>query len=593
MKRIFAQKGLKSFLQKYSKSVKNFDEFQEKSLKYKNFIVDFEIFSDGTAKVQETYVLDIQGYKEGFRSVPTGIRGGNDGIEFTDFGEIQHLNSIEPYSLVKKKDLSPNTCKFTKNINEVELNWCFDPTKDICERKFQFSYLAKSIIQDKSESKKLIKWIVTPTDTEFNIEQSEITIRFPSNFQVESISASVYENERQKHFSPIDIQKNGDTYVIKNPSNMPVDNYLMFELEIPSSFPSQTPKWQEKLEKVKIEKIDENKAAGKGTYLFIGSTLALIVLNIILKSQEESDVFPSGEIPPEWNDLSLGAIHMLFNETNGSYSYSESIYYVLLGLVVKGHIEIVKTTYLGFQIQKKNSDVPMTEAEEILYKAYLLGRDKADIYFENSKIDPDTIVKFVKKELETKGFFESHDITRKLLLTAFAQGSLYSFISFFRKPWYFGASVMLFSYMLYHTAQNRVLNSRLTQKGADFKKSLKKLHLNYLSFPLQSLTNDSGAFIQEKDTIPRLMFKLIPESEKIYFTSMEEQLFNGMRYHRSGSGSGYTYVNLPGGSYTSSGRSSSSSSGPSRSSYSSTPSRSSSSRSYSGRSSGGGRARFR
>lgn len=166
----------------------------KKYLNWKEFHVDFEVSRNGFANVKETYVLEISGYKEGLRAIPVGIKGGNDGILFINFGEFQQ--SFTPYLLKEKGEiLQENECKFTKSKSEIK--WCFTPTESPIERRFEFSYSVESVIQDKNPNTKMIQWNLTPVDLDIEIENCTAKIT-AKDITVDRLSAKIYEGDFPK-----------------------------------------------------------------------------------------------------------------------------------------------------------------------------------------------------------------------------------------------------------------------------------------------------------------------------------------------------------------------------------------------------------
>ncbi|MEM7332808.1 MAG: DUF2207 domain-containing protein [Chloroflexota bacterium] len=149
---------------------------QVKSFHWKKFDSHMTLLANGDVEISETQTLVFSGdtFTFGFRTIPTGLEGQNDGIEVISLREGDNQ-----YREVSNR--TPGTYTVRNDNDEVRIDWYFEPA--IGERTYTITYLVRNpvIVGTLEEGDgDQIFWKPLPPDLlSSRVEQSRVTLVLP------------------------------------------------------------------------------------------------------------------------------------------------------------------------------------------------------------------------------------------------------------------------------------------------------------------------------------------------------------------------------------------------------------------------------
>lgn len=154
---------------------------QVKTFYWDRFDVEIQVQENGDLLVTERQVLNFSGapFTFGYRSIPTGRNGNNDGV--VDFsvreGDIEYRESSshEPY-----------TFDVSRGGGETEVTWYFPPA--IGANTYLISYRVQGGVRTEPSGEQVF-WNALPADLGARVENSTITIRLPEGVEAASSTA--------------------------------------------------------------------------------------------------------------------------------------------------------------------------------------------------------------------------------------------------------------------------------------------------------------------------------------------------------------------------------------------------------------------
>lgn len=264
-----------------------------KSYTADRFDVDIVIEPGGTLLVTETVVFQFSGgpYTYAFRQ-----------LSRNETDDIQILSAAMDGEKLPQ-GMQAGQVEISTEGDPVEVRWHFAPTTDQA-RTFTLKYrvLGSTRIADSADQ---VKWFVIPSDHEYDILSSTVTIHLPPG-QTPADAASL--NGANWTANP------GDTTLEFTSSNIPADQSALLSMSFArGSLLVQPPAWQQ----ARIERASQTRAAfpwaaGLGLALLImgGLGLALVWRN---NHPEQSTGFEQGVISRPPNELRPAEVGSLFS----------------------------------------------------------------------------------------------------------------------------------------------------------------------------------------------------------------------------------------------------------------------------------------
>ncbi len=148
---------------------------QTKTFNWTDWNVDIVINPDGSMDVTETQTLNFQGapFEFGFRSIPVGRQGNNDGIRDV---------SVREGNLIFERSFSnrPGTFEVIDEGGETRINWYFEPA--LGNHTYTFNYTVDGAVRlgaPEEGSGDQLFWTVIPSDHPARVDRSRITVTLP------------------------------------------------------------------------------------------------------------------------------------------------------------------------------------------------------------------------------------------------------------------------------------------------------------------------------------------------------------------------------------------------------------------------------
>lgn len=148
---------------------------QTKTFHWTQWDIDVVLQPDGRLAVTETQTLDFSGapFTFGYRSIPVGRAGNNDGISNVSVREGDQI-------FTESSSNAPGTFEVVDQGDETRINWYFDPA--LGEHTYTFSYIIDGAVRvgtSEEGSGDQIFWTVIPSDAPARIDSSRTTITLP------------------------------------------------------------------------------------------------------------------------------------------------------------------------------------------------------------------------------------------------------------------------------------------------------------------------------------------------------------------------------------------------------------------------------
>lgn len=220
---------------------------QLKSFHWTEWNIDVVLQPDGSLAVTETQTLDFSGapFTFGFRSIPVGRAGNNDGIRDV---------SVREGDLVYRESSSnaAGTFEVVDQGDETRINWYFDPA--LGENTYTFSYIVDGAVRagtaDEGSGDQIF-WTVIPSDAPARIDASRTTITLPEGVYpqrftgTEDYLVEAYINDVATSDVAITVSEDERTIVYETLRALMPGEKLDVRVQFPHGLlPIVTPAWQ-------------------------------------------------------------------------------------------------------------------------------------------------------------------------------------------------------------------------------------------------------------------------------------------------------------------------------------------------------------
>lgn len=220
---------------------------QSKTFYWERFDVDISVLENGALRIVETQTLSFSGdtFSFGFRGVPVGNNGNNDGIV-----DISVSEGGVTYS--QSGSNQPQTFEVKRESGEEVITWYFEPTVGRHTYTISYTVLGGVRVGTMDEgSGDQVFWKPMPTDLPARIGGGTVTLRFPEGIQPQQFTGTTdflvaaYIDGDEDSYINIDVSEGGRTIIYS------LDRWLIpgQVLEIRAQFPHgllaiPTPEWQ-------------------------------------------------------------------------------------------------------------------------------------------------------------------------------------------------------------------------------------------------------------------------------------------------------------------------------------------------------------
>lgn len=168
--------------------------FAGKRFHWEEVDIKLEVLSSGNMSVIERQTLVFQDkFQFGYRMIPSGTKGRNDGIYSTKFSEIINETSSKSYSLERSRKNHTYTHRKKNKVSTII--WYFPSTSG--KRVYDLSYQVISPLKILEPNVYQLYWILIPEDHQARIERSKVQLLLPSMSEIQGIT--IYQDNEIKY----------------------------------------------------------------------------------------------------------------------------------------------------------------------------------------------------------------------------------------------------------------------------------------------------------------------------------------------------------------------------------------------------------
>ncbi len=351
-------------------------EAQTKTLRWHRWDVDIQINADGTFHVSELFEIEFIGgdFTFGVRDIPVD--------------QVEQITNISVREGGRQYEESysgqPNTFYWTRDGNEIVINWFYPPTRD-ATRLFVVEYTVVGGLIVGDEYHRFF-WKAVGPEHDFTIESSTVTVRMPPGAAIDTTLEPVYFGVSNATYSVA-----GDlASVTWQTNNIPPQA----EFEVGVRFPSAAvpnaakPSWQAEYEREQTwndtwRPILNLLAGVLGVFLLIGGLVGVYFLWLLRGRDPKVGVAPSYLAEPP-SDLPPGVVGTLVDEK----ADLQDIVATLVDLARRGAIVMQEkemkvfgfTTGKDFVFVRRNDyEGTLRPFESLLLKAMFGSRDQVEL----------------------------------------------------------------------------------------------------------------------------------------------------------------------------------------------------------------------
>lgn len=221
---------------------------QTKVFEWARWDLDITLLENGDLEVTESQTLEFSGapFSFGFRSIPTGANGNNDGISNVS---VREGDQVYTQSVSR----APGTFSVSDEGGETRIDWYFEPT--LGRHTYTFSYTVHGAVRagtlDEGSGDQ-IYWAAIPSDHPATVQNSRVTITLPEGVRpqqytgTEDYLVAAYLNDRETDDVRVTVSEDGRTITYEALRPILTGEQLDVRVQIPHGpLPIETPQWQQ------------------------------------------------------------------------------------------------------------------------------------------------------------------------------------------------------------------------------------------------------------------------------------------------------------------------------------------------------------
>jgi hypothetical protein len=393
---------------------------QTKSFYWERFDVDVEVLPNGDLIVTENQTLHFSGgtFSAGFRTVPVGRAGNNDGIDSVEVleGDIRYAeNSSE----------QPNTFYVRRLGDMAEINWFFAPAAG--SQRYTIRYRVRNAVRTEPSGDQVF-WNAMPADLGSHVSAGRVTMTLPEG--IEAASTTALLGGRVTSTVLTQTSPDGRRVVFELVQGRPSGSAFEVGVRFPSGqLALETPSWQRAEQYADV--------AGLiililGLLIAIGGPLAALLLWYLRGRDPDPGVVPEYLAEPP-ADLPPAVVGTLIDET----AHIHDIMSTLIHLARRGYLTMEQTGGGSDDFTFHRTDQPATDLrpfEKTMLDKLFRGKRKRSLSSLKYKFAEHlpSIRSQVYKELVAEGFTTSspEGVRQRYGCLAFVVGGL-AVLSFF------------------------------------------------------------------------------------------------------------------------------------------------------------------
>lgn len=368
---------------------------QSKTYYWEQFNVDVQVLENGDLLVTERQALNFSGepFTFGYRTIPTGSSGNNDGIEDVSVreGDVAYRQAGSN---------QPHTFSVTRSGDEVEIYWYFPPATGT--NRYTISYRVRGAVRTEPSGDQVF-WNALPSDLGARVQSSTITLALPEGIQAAS-TTGLY-NGRESDNIQTAVSEDGRTVTFQLAGPRPSGT----DVEVGVRFPTgqlnvTTPAWQQAEQRADVINLI---LLFVGLFIVIAGPLLALLLWYLFGRDPDVGVVPDYLSEPP-DDTPPAVVGTLVDET----AHIHDVMSTLVDLAERGYLTMTEKAAHGKDYTFARTNEPLEGLrpfERKLVEGIFRGRKSRDLdslrYKFASRL-PD-IRKALYGELEERGFVRS------------------------------------------------------------------------------------------------------------------------------------------------------------------------------------------
>lgn len=364
---------------------------QSKTYFWQQFDVDVQVLENGDLRVTERQTLNFSGapFTFGYRTVPTGSRGRNDGIE-----EVSVRQGDRVYR--ESNSQSPGTFRVTRSGDEAEIYWYFEPATG--NNSYAISYTVKNAVRTEPSGDQVF-WNALPGDLGAPVQRSTITISLPEG--IEAASTTAEYNGRQSDRVQTSVSGDGRSVTFQLAQPRPSGDTVEVGVRFPTGqLAVTTPEWQQAEQRADVISLA---LLVVSLLVAIGGPLGALLLWYLFGRDPEVGAVPEYlSEPPE--EVPPAVVGTLVDET----AHIHDVMSTLVDLAERGYLTMTETG-AGKDYTFTRTDKPLDDLkpfERKMIQGIFRGRQSRDLDSLRYKFAnrlPE-IRRELYKELEDRGY---------------------------------------------------------------------------------------------------------------------------------------------------------------------------------------------
>lgn len=315
---------------------------QSKQYFWERFDVDIQVLENGDLIVTENQTLNFSGapFTFGYRAIPIGRSGNNDGIDSVEVLEgdrVYEQNSSE----------RPGTFTVVERGGEAQITWYFEPA--LGSRRYTIRYHVRGGVRTEPSGDQLF-WNAMPAGLGASVAAGRVTITLPEGIAAESTTARIGGQEAQS--VAVEMSEDGRRVTFDLTEGRPAGADFEAGVRFPSGqIAVETPSWQRAEQ---TEDVISLIALIAGLVLAIGGPLAVLGVWYLRGRDPDPGVAPEYLAEPP-GDTPPAVVGTLVDET----AHIHDIMSTLIDLARRGYLVMEQTGTGGDDYTFRRTDKEM------------------------------------------------------------------------------------------------------------------------------------------------------------------------------------------------------------------------------------------
>ncbi|MDT8307759.1 MAG: DUF2207 domain-containing protein [Anaerolineae bacterium] len=317
---------------------------QAKSFYWERFDVDIQVLENGDLIVTENQTLTFSGgtFSAGFRTIPTGSAGNNDGIDRVEVteGDVRYTEN---------RSEQPHTFYVQRYGDTTEINWFFAPA--LGSQRYTIRYRVRGAVRTE-ESGDQVFWNAMPADLGSHVSAGRVTITLPEG--IEAAASTALLGGRETGSVVTETSADGRRVTFDLNQGRPAGS----DFEVGVRFPSgqlalETASWQQAEQVADVASLIILLFA---LLITIGGPIGAVLLWYLRGRDPDPGVVPEYLAQPP-GDLPPAVVGTLVDET----AHIHDVMSTLVDLARRGYLTMEQTGSSGDDFTFHRTDKPVAD----------------------------------------------------------------------------------------------------------------------------------------------------------------------------------------------------------------------------------------